>query len=93
MEANKDKHYRFFENKECEYYPCHRLERINCLFCFCPLYPFDDCGGHYTRTKRGLKDCSDCALPHGPGGYDAIIERLKREAPADGTGGTSRSNP
>lgn len=34
--------YKFFENKECEYYPCHKdMESINCLFCYCPLYHLD----------------------------------------------------
>ena len=27
--------YRFFENKECQYYPCHKgIENMNCLFCY-----------------------------------------------------------
>lgn len=33
--------YRFFQNKECEYFPCHKTENeeeFNCLFCYCPLY-------------------------------------------------------
>ncbi len=73
--------YRFFENKECEYYPCHKAEQINCLFCFCPLYGLDDCGGNYKITKgkdgRWIKDCSDCQLPHNPEtGYDYVIDRL-----------------
>ena len=38
---------RFFANKECEYYPCHKSDGdINCLFCFCPLYNME-CPGNY----------------------------------------------
>ncbi|MGN1180093.1 MAG: cysteine-rich small domain-containing protein, partial [Suilimivivens sp.] len=26
--------HRFFENRECKYFPCHKgLEDFNCLFC------------------------------------------------------------
>ena len=28
-----------FENRECKYYPCHETDNINCLFCYCPLFP------------------------------------------------------
>ena len=36
--------YRFFENKECQYYPCHKgIENMNCLFCYCPLYSREHC--------------------------------------------------
>ena len=44
MEAS----YRYFENKECQYYPCHtNIEHINCLFCYCPLYTQENCPGTY----------------------------------------------
>lgn len=68
--------YKFFENKDCEYYPCHKFKQINCLFCFCPLYSFDDCGGDYTIFNN-RKDCSNCELPHTENGYDLIINKLK----------------
>ena len=35
------KHYAFFQNRDCEYFPCHRgvdEADFNCLFCYCPLY-------------------------------------------------------
>lgn len=73
---------RFFENRDCEYYPCHKAERINCLFCFCPLYDRGDCGGkfHIIETKHGaVKDCSDCILPHSEGGYEYIMKRLNKQ--------------
>lgn len=71
--------YKFFENKECEYYPCHKAERINCLFCFCPLYS-TDCGGNckwiYGRDGKLIKDCSNCIIPHTDGGYEYVTGRL-----------------
>lgn len=37
----EEKHYDFFQNKLCEFYPCHPgadPETFSCLFCYCPLY-------------------------------------------------------
>ena len=37
----EERHYAFFQNTDCEYFPCHKTahpERFNCLFCYCPLY-------------------------------------------------------
>ena len=71
--------YKFFKNKECIYYPCHKeLKEMNCLFCFCPLYHLKECGGSYTYTDQGIKDCSGCIFPHIPENYDKIIEKLSR---------------
>ena len=70
--------YKFFQNKECEFFPCHASGKVNCLFCFCPLYSRDDCGGTYTFTERGIKDCSACSLPHDD--YDYVIRKLKERA-------------
>ena len=72
--------YRFFENKSCEYYPCHEgLKEINCLFCFCPLYSLGEhCGGNFVMTN-GIKDCSGCTYPHKPEHYEAICRRLSRK--------------
>ncbi|MBE6827674.1 MAG: metal-binding protein [Ruminococcaceae bacterium] len=68
--------YKFFENKDCEYYPCHRgIDRINCLFCFCPLYE-KECGGNYKILENGKKDCSDCVFPHLEENYAKIIKKL-----------------
>ena len=67
--------YKYFQNRECEYFPCHSCdgEDFNCLFCYCPLYCLADrCGGHFTYTPEGLKDCSGCLIPHSPAGYDYI---------------------
>lgn len=68
--------HRYFENTECEYYPCHAIPRVNCLFCFCPLYHLPDCGGIWTPTDKGVKDCSRCVRPHVEGGYEFVMSRL-----------------
>ncbi len=77
MEAG---HYRFFAHRACEYFPCHPgadPERFNCLFCYCPLYALGrHCGGSFTYTEQGIKDCTSCLLPHSPGGYDYIMKRF-----------------
>ncbi len=74
---------RYFQNKDCEYYPCHPMEEMNCLFCFCPLYAMENCGGTFTmmdgKNGKSVKDCSNCCLPHTPSGYDYIISRLTDE--------------
>ena len=70
----------YFENKGCEYYPCHDIEAtgFNCLFCFCPLY-FALCPGKpvYT-TINGItfKSCTECEYPHRSENYQLIIECL-----------------
>ena len=72
--------YKFFQNLECEYFPCHKGadgENFNCLFCFCPLYDLGDkCGGNFTYTDSGIKDCSSCLRPHRKENYDAICAGL-----------------
>lgn len=80
----RGKNYSFFSNSKCEYFPCHNAEKIgeenfNCLFCFCPLYDYEDCGGSYTYLENGNKDCSKCVLPHVRDNYGVIIERLKKK--------------
>lgn len=68
--------YKHFSDKNCEFYPCHKLENQNCLFCFCPLYFFKDCGGDYIIIKNNIKDCSDCKKNHDENSYNFVIERL-----------------
>lgn len=76
--------YRFFQNRSCEYFPCHKVKddsEFNCLFCYCPLYTLGDrCGGRYTRTEKGIKDCSGCLLPHDPKNYDYIVGKFQQIA-------------
>ena len=71
---------RFFANRECEYYPCHPVkegEEFNCLFCYCPLYLMGEkCGGNFTYTPEGVKDCSACLLPHRRENYSYIVGKL-----------------
>lgn len=75
----KEKHYSYFRNTECEYFPCHEgtdPEQFNCMFCFCPLYMFGEkCGGAYQYTKSGRKDCSNCTFPHKRENYEQITRR------------------
>lgn len=66
--------YKFFQNKKCEFFPCHKSRKINCIFCFCPIYLYSDCGGNYKILKNGIKDCSNCLIPHSKYGYDYIID-------------------
>lgn len=74
------RHYDFFQNKECEYFPCHTSadsENFNCLFCYCPLYALGEtCDGGFRYTEEGIKDCSDCLRPHRRDNYDEIVEKL-----------------
>lgn len=73
--------YKFFNHKECEYFPCHKTndpDNFNCLFCYCPLYALKDkCGGNFRYTDRGIKDCSSCTLPHRRNNYDYILGKFK----------------
>lgn len=73
-------HYKFFQNRECEYFPCHKgadPERFSCLFCYCPLYALGArCGGAFRYNERGIKDCSGCLRPHDPDNYEAILEKF-----------------
>ena len=72
--------YRFFQNQQCEYFPCHSgadLEGFNCLFCYCPLYALgESCGGNYTYTEAGIKDCSNCLIPHRKENYERIMKKM-----------------
>lgn len=73
--------YQFFENKNCEYFPCHEgLENFNCMFCYCPLYNRADCPGnpeYYDVDGKKIKACINCNFPHQPDNYEKIIELLK----------------
>lgn len=80
--------YRFFENKDCIYFPCHQgMEVLNCLFCFCPLYLRENCPGNPTYIENGgskIKDCTNCMFPHRPENYDNIIRLLSDAGKVDG---------
>ena len=72
--------YQFFQNRACEYFPCHNgLEEkdFNCLFCYCPLYALGDrCGGNFRYTDSGVKDCTNCSFPHRRENYRAVLKRF-----------------
>lgn len=70
--------YKFFQHKECEFFPCHNvknIEKFNCLFCYCPLYFLENCGGNHTYIN-GIKNCTECMIPHSEKGYDHIIGKI-----------------
>lgn len=71
----------FIQNKACAYFPCHKtndVENFNCLFCYCPLYFLEECGGN-KKDFNGIKDCSDCLVPHGKNGYETINRKIREE--------------
>lgn len=73
--------YRFYRNTACKYFPCHKVEKeeeFNCMFCYCPLYYLEKCGGNYI-INNGIKDCSNCIIPHRPKGYDFIKKKIVKE--------------
>lgn len=52
---------RYFENKECQYFPCHKaLADFNCLFCYCPLYLRETCPGNPKYFETNGKRTKDC---------------------------------
>lgn len=71
---------RFFENRDCEYFPCHEgIEEFNCMFCYCPMYERDKCPGNpefIDIDGKKIKDCSNCIFPHEPKNYDVIMGLL-----------------
>ena len=76
-----NQNYKFFNHKDCEYFPCHKTndpDNFNCLFCYCPLYALKDkCGGNFRYTDNGIKDCSNCFLPHRRDNNDYIIRKFR----------------
>jgi len=72
--------YSFFQNADCEYFPCHKVSdtgSFNCLFCYCPLYALGkNCGGNFSYTENGIKDCTDCLIPHREGGYQYVNDKF-----------------
>lgn len=78
----KGKHYAFFQNRECEYFPCHEgveEDAFNCLFCYCPLYVLGgECGGNPVFRENGIKDCTNCSLPHDADHYGYVTGQFDR---------------
>ena len=73
-------HYKFFQNKECEYFPCHEGADgtdFSCLFCYCPLYALGDkCGGAFKYLEDGTKSCEKCQIPHKRENYGHITAKF-----------------
>lgn len=70
----------FIQNRDCEYFPCHPgadPATFSCLFCYCPLYVLGDrCGGSFSYTREGIKDCTGCLRPHCRENYAGICQQL-----------------
>ena len=70
----------FFQNTECEFFPCHSgvpREEFNCLFCYCPLYALGEaCGGGFQMLPDGVKSCVNCSFPHWRAHYGAVLSRF-----------------
>jgi Zn-finger protein len=83
----------FLSNPDCQYFPCHDMgagcgpyeehgpdkARFNCLFCYCPLYHYEDCPGNPQSVAvngRLIRDCSRCDFPHRPENYEKLLMHL-----------------
>lgn len=84
--AEMENSQRFFENRDCKYFPCHadmEGRDFNCLFCYCPMNPYPDCPGApvFRENKEGrrFKDCTGCSFPHIPENYDAVLAFLRKK--------------
>ena len=73
--------YRFFSNRSCRFFPCHRVtdeSTFNCLFCYCPLYTLGEkCGGNFVYRDGHVKDCSNCLIPHKRKNYAYITNKYE----------------
>ena len=51
--------YDFFQNRDCEYFPCHPgadPDTFSCIFCYCPLYALgENCGAIILIRKTGSR--------------------------------------
>ena len=74
--------YRYFQHRECEYFPCHAgadPDNFNCLFCYCPLHFLGrNCPGNPQFNEKGVKNCTNCSFPHKRENYDKVIETLRK---------------
>ncbi len=81
IDISKAYKYKFNSHKECEFFPCHKTDKpedFNCLFCYCPLYALkEECGGNFKYLENGIKDCSDCLVPHRRDAYDYVLTKSK----------------
>ena len=75
----------FFQHRDCDFFPCHEgveLDRFNCMLCYCPLYALGEaCGGSFTYTEKGYKNCTGCCIPHiGDSGVRLVRDRYQELA-------------
>ena len=81
--VNMENSYKYFENKECQYYPCHQgTQNLNCMFCYCPLYAMEHCPGNYVyidSNRKQIKECTNCTFPHKAENYEIIMELLSKQ--------------
>ena len=77
----REKEYAFFSHSKCEAFPCHEtsdMDNFNCLFCYCPLYTLGrDCGGDFFYLPSGIKNCTNCVIPHEREKYGNITGRFR----------------
>ena len=77
---NMENSYKFFENKDCKYYPCHEgKEHLNCMFCYCPFYSHVKCPRNVMYIEadgKKIKDCTECTFPHEAKNYEMIMKLL-----------------
>jgi Zn-finger protein len=68
--------YKFFQNKSCRFYPCHKgiaKREFSCSFCFCPIFPQRE----VNAVCLVCGPCEKCTFPHKAKNYKKIIEMLK----------------
>lgn len=73
--------YKFFQNTNCEFFPCHSCDadEFNCMFCHCPLYALGKhCGGNFIYLENGKKNCENCNIPHTKDGYEYIMKNINK---------------
>lgn len=74
-------HFKGFQHRDCEFFPCHGDENQNCLFCYCPL-AFLECPGKFIiiESPPGVKrkDCSQCNVTHGKKGWEVVQKWVER---------------
>lgn len=84
IKKKKEDNYKFFQNKKCEKFPCHKNideENFNCLFCYCPLYVLGEkCGGNFVIKENGIKSCVNCTVPHQKENYEKINSKFNEIA-------------
>lgn len=80
-EAEQKNSSRYFENRACQYYPCHKgSAHINCMFCYCPFYTWENCPGNpafVDKKGKRIKTCLHCQFPHKAENYEKIMELLR----------------